>query len=69
MLTINIQDDGKTSNLSKTRGHQTQEEIHVAVHEGTQPDYENAGLATLKFKFFKTKFSHNRACPSCVPEY
>lgn len=69
MLTINIQDDGKTSNLSKTRGHQTQEEIRIAMHEGTQPDYKNAGLAILKLKSFETKFSHNGACPFHLPEY
>lgn len=41
MLTIHIQDDGKTSNLSKLRGHQIQAEIPGLI----QPDYNNARLS------------------------
>lgn len=41
MLTIHIQDDGKTSNLSKLRGHQIQAEIPSLI----QSDYNNARLS------------------------
>lgn len=60
ILTINIQDDGKTSNLSKIRRHQIQGEIPILTHERIWPDYRMSGpgYATLKLKFFKRKMFH-----------
>lgn len=55
MLAINIQDDGKTGNLSKTRGHQTQGQIPTLTHEKTEPGYKTARpvQAILKLQLSK----------------
>lgn len=61
MLTVNIQDEGKACNLSKTRGHQAQEETPTLRHKRTRSGDKNGKpiCAILKLKVFKRRFSHD----------
>ena len=61
--TMDIHNDGKTSTLSKTRGHQIHVEIPILTHERIRPDGKNVRPRLRHSQAFKRRAFHDRAEP------
>jgi len=61
--TMDIQDDGKTSTLSRIRGHQIHVEIPILTHERILPDGKNVRPRLCHSQAFKRRAFRDRAEP------